>query len=428
MDNKMRTLITGGHVISPENSLDGVMDILIEDGIIKTIGNGDIEPVEIIDATGYYVAPGFIDPHVHLRDPGLTHKEDIITGGAAAAAGGFTAVVSMPNTKPAVDSVETIKYIIDKAAKSKVKVYPVACITQSMAGDSLCDFESFKKAGAIGISDDGHPVKNSRLMQEAMELGEKLGLVVMSHCEDMDIIGKGIIHKGDVSEKLGVEGMDRTSEDSVTAREIAIAAATNTSIHICHVSTKGAVDLIRDGRKRGVKVTGETAPHYLHFTHEELLGRNANFRMNPPLREKSDQEALIEALGDGTLTMIATDHAPHAKEEKEDFLKAPNGIIGLETSFGASYTALVDSGVITIDKLVELMSVNPAKLLKVEGGVIREGATADITIFSKEQWTVTKESLHSKSENSPFIGKTLKGKIKYTILNGEITYKDGMVK
>ncbi len=422
----MVILIKGGQVISPKNDIDFTADILIEDGAVKKIskepivaGNG----TKIIEAKGKYVIPGLIDPHVHLRDPGLTHKEDILTGAMAAAAGGFTSVVCMPNTKPPIDSAETIKYIIDKAKNSAVKVYPSCCITKGMAGKELCDYEELKAAGAIAITDDGHPVKNAAMLQEAMKTAEELGLTVMSHCEDMDIIGNGIINKGEVSDTLGVEGMDRTSEDSITAREIAIAAATNTSIHICHVSTKGSVSLIRDAKARGVKVSGETAPHYLHFTHEELLKKDANFRMNPPLREGADKKALIEGLIDGTIEMIATDHAPHAKEEKADFLKAPNGIIGLETSFAASYTALVDSSLISLSRLVELMSVNPAKLVGIEGGSIEEGKTADIAIFDTEELIVTKEMLKSKSENTPFIGKKLKGRILYTILNGNISYE-----
>ncbi len=422
----MVILIKGGQVISPQNNINFIADILIEDGVVKKISKDPLiadSGTEVIEAKGKYVIPGLIDPHVHLRDPGLTHKEDILTGAMAAAAGGFTSVVCMPNTKPPIDSAETIKYIIDKAKNSAVKVYPSCCITKGMAGNELCDYEALKAAGAIAITDDGHPVKNAAMLQEAMIMAEKLGLTVMSHCEDMDIIGNGIINKGEVSNTLGVEGMDRTSEDSITAREIAIAAATNTSIHICHVSTKGSVSLIRDAKARGVKVSGETAPHYLHFTHEELLKKDANFRMNPPLREEADKKALIEGLIDGTIEMIATDHAPHAKEEKADFLKAPNGIIGLETSFAASYTALVDSSLISLSRLVELMSVNPAKLVGIEGGSIEEGKPADIAIFDTEELTVTKEMLKSKSENTPFMGKKLKGRILYTILNGNISYE-----
>ncbi|MEG1964967.1 MAG: dihydroorotase [Oscillospiraceae bacterium] len=419
----MSILIKNGHILDPKSKIDLIGDLLIVDGKIAQIGVITETADEIIDAKGMVVASGFIDAHIHLRDPGFTHKEDILTGTDAAAAGGFTGVACMPNTKPCIDSVETIKYILDKAKTAKARVYPIACITKGMQGEELCDYSQLIKAGAVGISDDGRPVENAAKMQSAMEIAYKNHFPIISHCEDLNIINGGIINKGEVSEKLGVKGMDRTSEDSITAREIAIAAATDTAIHIAHVSTKGSVALIRDAKARGVKVTCETAPHYMIFTDKELLKQNANYRMSPPLREEEDRLAIIEGVRDGTFDMISTDHAPHSKEEKSDFFKAPNGIIGLETSFAACYTALVAAKIISLERLITMMSVNPAKLLNVSGGSLEVGQRADVTIFNDDKWVVTEENLHSKSKNSPFIGMELTGMVHYTIMNGNITFK-----
>lgn len=421
----LKILIKNGHITDPANNIDKIADLLIENGKIAEIKENISQSYdEVIDAEGMFVAPGFIDPHVHLRDPGLTHKEDIITGTNAAAAGGFTGVACMPNTKPVIDNEETIKYILDKAKDAKAKVYPIASITKGMKGEEMNDFEALYKAGAVAFSDDGRPVENAAMQQKAMEVAESLNLPIISHCEDLKIINGGIINKGEVSQKLGVKGMDRTSEDSITAREIAIAEGTNTSIHIAHVSTWGSVGIIRDAKARGVKVTCETAPHYMIFTDNELLKENANFRMSPPLRTEKDRQAVIKGIADGTFDMIATDHAPHSPEEKADFRKAPNGIIGLETSFAAAYTALVKGKIISVNRLVELMSTNPAKMLRVKGGSLSVGENADIVIFKDEKWTFTEKEIHSKSKNSPFLGMTFDGKVKYTILNGKITYND----
>lgn len=418
-------LIKNGYLISPENKIDGVYDILIENGKIKEIKENITADCEIIDATGKYVLPGIVDMHVHLRDPGFTYKEDIFTGCEAAAAGGVTSVLAMPNTNPAVDNTETVKYIIDKAKSAKAKVYPVACITKGLNGEVLTDMKALKKAGAVAVSDDGRPVKNAKMMLDGLKSAFDNSLLAISHCEDLDLIDGGIIHKGEVSETLGVKGMTRASEDSITAREIALADSENLPIHIAHVSTKGSVEIIRDAKKRGIKVTCETCPHYFIFDHTKLLKKDADYRMNPPLREDFDIKAVTEGIIDRTIDCIVTDHAPHAKEEKSDFLKAPNGVVGLETSFSASYTHLVATKKITLSHLVELMSVNPAKLLNIEGGVLKEGAAADICIADLDrEWTVDPEKLHSKSKNSVFKDVKLKSKIICTILNGTITYKE----
>ncbi len=418
-------LLKNLHIISPADSLDLTGDIRIADGKFAAVG-GQLAPQPedtVLDLAGKTAFPGLIDMHVHLRDPGFTHKEDILTGCEAAAAGGVTAVACMPNTNPVTDSPEVLRYILEKAANAKAKVYPVAAITNGMKGEALTDMAALKKAGAVAVSDDGKPVPSARLMMEGMKQAEQNGLLTISHCEDLDLIHGGIMHKGSVSEELGVPGMDRASEDSITAREIALADSAHTRIHIAHVSTAGAIDFIRSAKKRGVKVTCETAPHYFLLTHELLRKQDADYRMNPPLREKSDVAAIREAVIDGTIDCIVTDHAPHAKEEKADFRKAPNGVVGLETSFAASYTGLVKSGLISLSRLIELMSVNPARILGVPGGHIRIGDAADLAIADLEtSWTVEPDKLHSKSKNTVFKGMQFSGKIICTLKDGDIVY------
>lgn len=422
-------LIKGGRVVSPKNGVDGLYNILIDGDRIVRVSSEPIEDlpddVRVLDASGKHVFPGFVDMHVHLRDPGQTHKEDIYTGCAAAAAGGVTSVACMPNTRPAVDSPETIRYILDKAQTASARVYPVACVTKSMDGEVLTDMAALKNAGAVAFSDDGRPVRNARTMLEGMQHAACVGKMVLSHCEDLDLIAGGIIHKGEVSRMLGVRGMDRASEDSITAREICLSDSSGAPIHICHVSTRGAVDLIRHAKSRGVRVTCETAPHYFILDHQKLLSKDADYRMNPPLREQKDIRAILGGLADGTIDCIITDHAPHTAEEKSDFYTAPNGVVGLETSFAACYTYLVKTGVISLRRLVELMSENPATILGIPGGSIEEGGPADIAIADVNRvWKVEPEKLHSKSKNTVFKGMTLQGKVITTICRGQIVYEE----
>ncbi len=407
-------------------SPDKTYDIYICDGIIKTVGTAPADDnAFVIDGTGLTAFPSFFDMHVHFRDPGFTHKEDILTGAAAAAAGGVTGVLCMPNTNPPVDSEETINYINEKAAATGIDIYQTACITSGMKGERLADFEMYRRLGVKAVSDDGKPVKNAELMRQALIKAEECDLLLTSHCEDMDIIGKGIMNKGTVSEKLGVPGMDRASEDSITAREIALAGAAGVRVHIAHVSTEGSIGFIRDAKKRGLKVTCETCPHYFIFTDELLEARDADYRMNPPLREKRDIEAVTQAVIDGTIDCIVTDHAPHAAEEKADFEKAPNGVVGLETSFAAVLTYLYHTGKITLARISELMSENPRKLLGLEPVYIREGSTADICLADiSREWTVDPDKLHSKSHNTLFKGITLKGKPVVTISKGKVIYQE----
>lgn len=397
-------------------------DILISDGIIKKIGNSISEDnADIYDCTGLNALPGLFDMHVHFRDPGFTHKEDIITGSQSALAGGVTGVLCMPNTNPPVDNPETLKYIYDKAKDTGVEVYQVACITNGMSGNGLCDYEALKEAGAVALSDDGRPVENAEQMRKALELTNENGLLITSHCEDLAIINGGIMNKGEISEKLGVKGMDRVSEDMITAREIILAESVGARIHIAHVSTAGSVEIIRQAKKKGIKVTCETCPHYFMLTDEKLLARDADFRMNPPLRTQSDVEAVIEGIIDGTIDCIVTDHAPHTAEEKAEFETAPNGVVGLETSLSATLTALYHTGKVSLEKIVDMMSVKPRQLLGLEVKEIKEGAEANIVLADLEkEWTVEPEKLHSKSHNTVFKGMTFKGKPVMTITKGKI--------
>ena len=397
-------------------------DIFIKDGIIENIGENLTEKADrVIDGEKKLCAcPGLFDMHVHFRDPGFTHKEDIITGTSSAAAGGFTGVVCMPNTKPATDSGEIIRYIIDKAEGSGVSVYPAGCITKGLKGEELCDYDEMKNAGAVVISDDGRPVENPDMLFTTLEKTKENGLLVACHCEDLAIIDGGIINNGKISEKLGVKGMDRLSEDSITERDILLAKKAGARIHICHVSTKGSVDIIRKAKKDGVKVTCETCPHYFIYTDEKLLAMDADYRMNPPLREESDRLAVLEGILDGTIDCIVTDHAPHAKEEKADFVKAPNGVVGLETSLAATLTALYHTNKLTLSQIVKLMSTNPRAITGAEKAKIEKGEKANITIFNPdEEWTVIPEELKSKSKNSVFKGEHFKGRAK-AIINGKI--------
>ncbi|MBD5143244.1 MAG: dihydroorotase [Ruminococcus sp.] len=420
----MKLLIKNVHAV--DINLDEITDILIQDGKIAKIGkNICVETEKIIDGTGLTAMPSLFDMHVHFRDPGQTHKEDIISGCRSALAGGVTGVLCMPNTNPPVDSPEILNYILEKAKNTGVSVYPVACITEKMQGEKLTDFAELKNAGAKCLSDDGRPVKNAELMRLAIEKAKQENILIASHCEDLDIIHGGIMHKGSVSEELGVKGMDRASEDYITAREIILASSCGGNIHICHVSTKGSVDIIREAKRLGVQVTCETAPHYFMLTHEKLKSRNANDRMNPPLREESDRQAIEQAVLDGTIDCIVTDHAPHAPEEKADFEHAPNGIVGLETSLAATLTALYHTGKCSLQKIINLMSVKPRELLNIPVVSLKENEHANLILVDlHEKWEVIPEKLNSKSHNTAFRNMQLTGKVKFTISDGVIRYED----
>lgn len=420
----MTLLIKNARVIDPSRGYDEKIDILIENGKLASFGEFDVAD-RIIDASGLIAAPGLVDMHVHLRDPGQTHKEDILSGCKAAAAGGVTSLLCMPNTNPTVDSADTVKYILDKAESASAKVYVAASITKGLQSKEATDLDELKAAGAVALSDDGRPVENTAMLINAMKKAPALGLTITAHCESLPIANGGIINEGEVSRELGVKGIPDSAEDCGTMREISFADAFDAPIHICHVSTKNSVNLIRDAKKRGIKVTAETAPHYFSFTEKELLKRDADYRMNPPLRREEDRQAVIEGLKDGTLDAIATDHAPHAPEEKQDFLKAPNGSIGMETSLSAGITNLVKTGELTINELINKMSTAPAEILGINAGTLSTGAPADIVLFDMdESYTVDVNKLHGKSKNSPFKGKELCGKVKYTVLDGNVVFEE----
>ena len=422
----MRTLLKNGTLIDYKTKTNEKKDILIEnDKIIKIEKEINENAEKVIDCTNLNIIPGMIDMHCHLREPGFEHKETIKTGSESAVAGGFTTICPMPNTKPTPDSAINLQKIIEEAKKVNLcNILPYASVTKGEKGEELVDFKELKKAGAIAFSDDGMPVVNSKMMREAILEADKLGTFVASHCEEKSVAA-GAINSGKVAEQLEVEGVLPEAEEIMAAREIVIAETNHVRAHICHISTKTTKDMVRDAKKRGVKITCETCPHYFTFTVEEVLKSGVNAKMNPPLREEKDRQAIIEGLKEGTIDAIITDHAPHAEEEKNKGLKeAPNGIIGFETALSAEIMNLIDTGDLDYLDLVRLTSYQPAQLLKIDRGSIEVGKIADITIFDpNEEYIYTKEMIVSKSKNSPFIGKKLKGRVQYTIVGGRVVYE-----
>ena len=418
-------LIRGGRVIDPANGIDKVADILVENGKVAAIGeNIACENVQVIDASGKVVAPGFIDMHCHLRDPGQEYKEDLISGTKAAARGGFTGVCCMPNTKPVNDNMAVTRYILEKAQwqGSGVHVYPVGAISKGLEGKEMAEIGRMKQAGIVAISDDGKPVENSNLLRLAMEYADYFNVFVMSHSEDKNLVADGVMNEGFISTKLGLPGITRAAEEVMIARDILVAEAVGKRIHLCHVSTKGGVQLVREAKKRGVRVTAETAPHYIGATDEWVLGYDSNCRVNPPLREEEDRLACIAGLVDGTLDCIATDHAPHHQDEKKvEFHIAASGISGFETAFCVSNTNLVKDGHMTLSQLIEKMSAAPAKLLGVPGGNLAVGSAADIVVLDPErEITVDADKFVSRGHNTPFHGKKYFGAVCMTIVGGRV--------
>ena len=423
----MNLLIKNGRVIDPTQNLDQTCDLLVENGVIKEIGNNLAAPagVQTIDASGCYVTPGLIDMHVHLRDPGLEYKEDIVSGTKAAVAGGFTSVCCMPNTKPTIDNKAIVSYILNKAkVEGFCNVFPVGAITQGSKGEFLAEMGELKESGCVAVSDDGHPVKSSELMRRALQYAGGIGIPLITHAEDLDLVGEGAMNEGFTSTELGLKGIPRVAEDIATSRDVLLAEYTGAPIHIAHVSTLGSVQIIRAAKRRGVKVTCETAPHYFTLTDDAVRGYKTNAKMNPPLREAADVAAIKAGLQDGTIDCIATDHAPHHLDEKDvEFNVALNGIVGLETSLPLSLK-LVSDGVLTLAQLVEKMASNPAKILSLGRGTLAVGAVADLTIIDPAAtWTVEAEKLASKSKNSPFLGWEVQGCAKATIVGGEIKFQ-----
>jgi len=425
----MLTVIKGGRVIDPGN-LDDILDIVIDGGNIVEIkknafAGNENKKSKIIDASGKIVTPGLIDMHVHLRDPGYEYKETIETGGSAAAFGGFTAICCMPNTNPVNDCRQVTEYIVKKAVKADtVRVYPVAAISKGLKGDSLSEYGELKDAGAIAVSDDGNPVMNSQLMRRALEYSSGFNLLVISHCEDLDLVSGGAMNEGAVATKLGLSGIPNAAESIMVLRDIALCELTGVPVHIAHVSTKESVRAIRDAKKRGVPVTAETAPHYFSLTDASIKNYNTNYKMNPPLRTEQDREAVCQGLVDGTIDVIATDHAPHSIIEKAvEFDQAANGIIGLETAVPLGLK-LVEAGIIDITDLIEKMSKNPARILGLKNG-LEIGKTADITIIDPEiSYCIDADRFQSLSRNTPFDGWDVKGRAVLTMVGGKIVYQD----
>lgn len=426
MAEQEKLLIRGARVIDPSAGLDAAGDILLSGGTIAAVGPHIPAPAgaRVIDARGLCAAPGLVDMHVHLRDPGQTQKEDILTGCAAAAAGGVTSLAAMPNTRPAADCAEVLAYERERAAGTGVRLYPIAAVTAGQQGERLTDFEALARAGAAAFSDDGRPVRDAATMAEAMRRAAPLGLPVISHCEEPSLTG-GLVNEGAASRTLGVKGMPAAAEEVQAAREATLAADLRLPVHIAHVSTAGSVAILRDFRRRGVRVTCETCPHYFSLDESLTFSRDADYRMNPPLRTPADVAAVAEGLRDGTIDAIVTDHAPHTPAEKADFLTAPNGVVGMETSLAAGITFLVRPGILTLFQLVEKMSTNPARILGISAGTLRPGAPADVVLFDpSESWTVDPARFRSKGRNTPYKGMTLTGRVKWTIGAGKVVYSD----
>lgn len=424
----MTILIKNGRLINPSENLDKVMDIFVEDGIIKEKAESIEKQADtVIDAAGCYVMPGLIDLHVHFRDPGLTYKEDIETGSKAAAKGGFTTVCCMPNTKPVVDNVETVKYIIEKGEKTGLtNVLPVGAVTKNMAGVEITDVEELKKAGICAISEDGKSVMNSGVYRKAMKNAAKANVPVLAHCEDINLVEGGVINLGDKSSELGVKGISNAVEDVIAMRDIMLAKETGATLHLCHCSTKDSVEMVKRAKEEGIKVTAEVCPHHFSMCSDDITSNDGNFKMNPPLRAREDMEALIKGLQDDIMDVISTDHAPHSAEEKaKDLEHAPFGIVGLETSVALTVTNLVKKGYLTPMQMAVKMSYNPAKVLGIPKGTLDEGKIADITIIDPDkEYTIDVNTFESKGKNTPFDGYKVSGEVEYTILNGKVVYSN----
>ena len=427
-----KILIKNGEVVNPTGE-SGLLDILIEDGKVKSIEAaggiseetiGGTSDLKILDATGCIVAPGFVDVHTHFRDPGQTHKEDIFTGAEAAKKGGYTSIVLMANTIPAVDNTETLEYVLERGRQTGINIYSCANVTLGMQGKELVDMEALKAAGAAGFTDDGRPLMDTELVKKAMEISATLGMILSFHEEDPAYIKNNGINHGKASEHFGIYGSDREAEISMIRRDIGLALETGAEIDIQHISTAEGVELVREARKKSPKIHAEATPHHFSLTEEAAIEYGTLAKMNPPLRTEADRLAIAEGLRDGTIEMIATDHAPHSKEEKEKpITEAPSGIIGLETMLPLAMMNLVEPGILSIEQFVERASSGPARVYGLDAGVIGEGIQADICIFDpKEKWTAG--DYRSKSSNSPFTGQEMRGKVKWTICRGKIVFAD----
>jgi dihydroorotase len=424
-------LLRGGRVVDPSQNLDEVGDVLISEGRIEATGRlGEVrrdgDAVETIDCSGFVVSPGFVDVHCHLREPGREEVETIASGARAAAAGGFTAVCAMPNTDPVTDNQAAVGFIIRQASRAgAARVYPIGAISIGEEGKTLAEFGEMVSAGAVAVSDDGKPVVSAQLMRTALEYARTFGIPVADHCEEPTLAANGAMNEGIVSARLGLKGIPAEAEEIMAIRDILLARRTGGHIHLCHMSTRGSVELIRWGKERGINVTAEVCPHHLSLTEEAVEGYDTNAKMNPPLRTADDVAALQEALRDGTIDLIATDHAPHHYDEKErEFADAPNGIVGLETALAVNLTWLVHGGVTDITTLIDRMSCAPARVFRLPGGTLRRGSVGDVTVFDPDvQWTVDPTRFISKGRNSPYAGQALRGRAEITVVDGRVIYR-----
>ena len=420
-------LIRGGRVIDPSRGTDDVADVLLRDGRIEAVGRNipAEQGVSVLDAAGKVVAPGLIDIHVHLREPGFEHAETIATGAMAAAAGGFTAVCAMPNTDPVTDNQAAVGFIVRQAARAGLtRVYPIGAISVGQKGEQLSEFGEMVGAGAVAVSDDGKPVASSHMMRTALEYAQTFGIPVADHCEEPTLAAGGVMHEGLVATRLGLKGIPAAAEEIMVGRDILLAELTGGHVHLCHMSTRGSVELIRRAKERGVRVTAEVTPHHLTLTDLACEGYDTQAKMNPPLREAADVAALRAALKDGVIDCIASDHAPHAYDAKEAaFDDAPFGVAGLETAFGVAWTELVEGGVLTAAELIARMSTAPAAALRLPGGSLKPGAPADVVVLDvTARWTVDPVTFFSKSRNTPFAGRTLTGRAALTVVGGTVVH------
>ncbi|HET9799584.1 MAG TPA: dihydroorotase [Gemmatimonadaceae bacterium] len=424
-------LLRGGRLLDPSQNLDDTGDLLLADGVVEAVGRvGEVRrdgaELETIDCAGRVVSPGFIDVHCHLREPGREEVETIASGAHAAAAGGFTAVCAMPNTDPVTDNQAAVGFILAQARRAAAaRVYPIGAISIGEKGETLAEFGEMVGAGAVAVSDDGRPVVSAQLMRTALEYARTFGIPVADHCEEPTLAVGGAMNEGLVSARLGLKGIPSEAEEIMAIRDILLARRTGGHIHLCHMSTRGSVELIRWGKERGINVTAEVCPHHLSLTEEAVEGYDTNAKMNPPLRTQADVEALQQAVKDGTIDVIATDHAPHHYDEKErEFADAPNGIVGLETALAVNLTWLVHGGIIGLPLLVERMSCAPARLFKLPGGTLRRGALGDVTVFDPDaQWTVDPARFESKGRNTPYAGRTLRGLVDLTLVDGRVIHR-----
>ncbi len=421
-------LLRGGRVIDPSRGTDAVADVYLTGGRVEAVGRniGTPDDATVIDCTGRVVAPGLVDVHTHLREPGQEDLETVATGAMAAVAGGFTAVCAMPNTDPVCDNQGVVGFVIAQAQRAaKARVYPIGAISVGQKGLTLAEFGELVGAGAVAVSDDGKPVVSSHMMRTALEYARTFGIPVADHCEDPTLAAGGSMHEGIIATRLGLKGIPAAAEEIMVARDIILAGHTGGHVHLCHMSTRGSVELIRRAKEQGIRVTAEACPHHFSLTHEACLGYNTNAKMNPPLREAEDREAIRQALRDGTIDCIATDHAPHHYDAKErEFDDAPNGIVGLETAFGLSVTELVQTGLLTLPDLLGRMSTVPARLFNLPGGTLATGAPADVVVLDPAvEWDVQPEAFFSKSRNTPFAGRRLTGRAELTIVRGAVAFE-----